>query len=69
MKRTVRIIKRSRSCDDWYEDEIPHYYTGTAYELGDYAPRMRSVSEAAHHAMRATSRPVVGFHRPRGAND
>lgn len=69
MKRTVHIIKSKRACDDWYEDESPYYYTGSAYDLGDNAPRMRSVSEAAHHAMRAASRPVVGFHRPRGPSD
>lgn len=65
MKLRTCTIKRTRSCDDWYEDESPYYHTGTSYELGDDAPRLRSVSEAAHHAMRATNRPTIGFHRPK----
>lgn len=62
MKLRTRIIKR-RACDDWYEDEGPNYWTGSSYELGDDAPRLRSVSYAAHHAIRATNRPTIGFHR------
>jgi len=61
----TRTIKRARACDDWYEDESPHYWTGSSYELGDDAPRLRSVSPAAHHAIRATNRPTIGFHRPK----
>lgn len=66
MKLRTRIIKR-RACDDWYEDESPYYYTGSSYELGDDAPRLRSVSEAAHHAIRTTNRPTIGFHKPRSS--
>lgn len=66
MKVRQRIIKRTRSCDDWYEDEGPYYWAGSSYEMGDDAPRLRSVSEAAHHAIRAANRPTVGFHKPKG---
>ena len=59
MKIARRAVKSVRSCDDWYEDEAP------AYDMGDDAPRFRSVSWAAHHALRATSRPAIGFHRPK----
>jgi hypothetical protein len=58
-------VKPTRSCDDWYEDDAPHYVMGAAYDMSDEAPRFRSVSEAAHHAMRATNRPTIGFHRPK----
>jgi hypothetical protein len=65
MKRRNRIVKPSRACDDWYEDDALNYYPGSAYDMNDSAPRFRSVSEAAHHAMRAVNRPVIGFHRPK----
>lgn len=65
MKLRTRTIKH-RSCDDWYEDESPYYQIGTAYGLSDDAPRFRSASQAAHDAMRTTSRPTIGFHKPRG---
>lgn len=65
MKIKRSAIKPTRSCDDWYEDEAPAYFMGAAYDMGDDAPRFRSVSEAAHHALRATNRPAIGFHRPK----
>lgn len=65
MKVRRQSIKRTRACDDWYEDESPYYYAGQAYDLSDDAPRLRSVSQAAHHAMRASSRPTIGFHKPK----
>lgn len=64
MKLKTRIIKH-RACDDWYEDETPYYYTGSAYELGDDAPRFRSVSRAAHEAMRSGQSRPIGFHKPK----
>ena len=39
MKLRLQTIKRTRSCDDWYEDESPWYETGQAYDLSDEAPR------------------------------
>lgn len=64
MKLKTRIIKH-RACDDWYEDEAPCYHTGSAYDLGDETPRFRSVSPAAHQAMKATTSPAIGFHKPK----
>ena len=66
MKVRRHAVKDTRSCDDWYEDESPYYYTGTADDLSDEAPRFRSVSPAAHRAMMAKPAATIGFHKPRG---
>lgn len=67
MKVARHVVKASRSCDDWHEDETPWYETGTSYELGDEGPRFRSVSPAAHRAMnqKPATTATIGFHRPR----
>jgi hypothetical protein len=64
VKLNRQTVKR-RAFDDWYEDEAPWYYTWSAYDLSDEAPRFRSVSQAAHQAMRITASTPIGFHRPK----
>ncbi len=65
MKIGRHVVKATRACDDWYDDEAPYFYTGSAYELSDESPRFRSVSPAAHRAMNVRPATAIGFHKPR----
>lgn len=59
--------------DDYDDDDLPWFETGTAYDLSgqDEPPRFRSLSPNAHRAIqigkamaRVRGKGPIGFHRP-----